>query len=75
MSESLALEFGLVRKPDRRQMPDRRRNQRGGRRATDSCGFEVLSPYAEDEELAQVIATWGDLLRYSRPAADPRAAW
>jgi len=68
------LPFGLVLKPDRRQIPDRRRNRRGGRRATDSDGFEVFSANAEDEELAQVVATWGELLRLGSTGADPHAA-
>lgn len=71
MNDLATLPFGLVLKPDRRQVSDRRRNRRGGRRATDSDGFEVFSAYAEDEDLAQVIATWGELLQFGRTVAQP----
>ena len=74
MTNLPALPFGLVLKPDRRRVPDRRRNRRGGRRASDSSGFEVFSENALDEDLAQVITTWGELLRYSRTDAEPHAA-
>jgi hypothetical protein len=74
MPDLPALPFGLVLKPDRRQVPDRRRNRRGGRRATDSDGFEVFSANAEDNELAQVVATWGELLRFGRAGTQPHAA-
>lgn len=74
MNDSSALQFGLVLKPDRRQIPDRRRQRRGGRRATDCDGFEVFSAHAEDEELAQVLAAWSELLRFGRTAAHPYAA-
>ena len=74
MTDLPALPFGLVLKPDRRQLPDRRRNRRGGRRATDSDGFEVFSAHAEDEELAQLVVTWGELLRFGRAGIQPLAA-
>jgi hypothetical protein len=68
------LPYGLVLKPDRRQTPDRRRNRRGGRRASDCDGFEVISVGTADEDLAQVVETWGALLRFGRAAAEPHAA-
>ena len=74
MTDLHALSFGLVLEPDRRQRPDRRRNRRGGRRATDSSGFEVFSASAADEELAQVVATWGELLRFGRTGTQSHAA-
>lgn len=74
MQDLRSLPFGLVRKADRRQIADRRRNRRGGRRASDSSGFEVFCADAGDDELAQVIATWGDLLRFGRTATQPHAA-
>jgi hypothetical protein len=73
VSNLAALPFGLVLKPDRRQIPDRRRNRRGGRRASDSDGFEISSAFAADDGLAQVVATWGELLRFSRISTEPHA--
>jgi hypothetical protein len=69
-----ALPFGLVRQPDRRQTPDRRHGKRGGRRASDRARFEVSFAISADEELAQVVATWGPLLRPGRASAAPLAA-
>jgi hypothetical protein len=73
VSNLTALPFGLVLKPDRRQTPDRRRNKRGGRRASDSDGFEAWSAFAAEDDLAQVVATWGALLRFSRISTEPHA--
>jgi hypothetical protein len=73
VSNLAALPFGLVLKPDRRQIPDRRRNRRGGRRASDSDGFEISSTFAADDDLAQVVATWGGLLRFNRISNEPHA--
>jgi hypothetical protein len=75
MNDLSSLPFGLVLKSDRRQISDRRRVRRGGRRATDCDGFEVFSAHAEDEELAQVVAAWGELLRFGRTGSRPYAAW
>jgi len=60
------LPFGLVLKPDRRQTHDRRQLRRGGRRASDRAEFAVSFAISVDEELAQVLKTWGPLLRPGR---------
>lgn len=65
--------FLLVPQPDRRQTPDRRHDRRGGRRASDCAGFAVSSAIAADEELAQVFATWGPVLRSGSACIDPLA--
>jgi hypothetical protein len=69
-----AFRFGLRLKPDRRQIPDRRQNRPGGRRASDRAGFTGASVMTAEEELAQVVATWGELLRLNSPSTDLRAA-
>ena len=74
MADMPAHSFGLVRKPDRRQTPDRRRSGRGGRRAADRIGFTQLGAGAEDEELAQVVAVWGELLQMGSRAVNPNTA-
>ena len=73
MTDLSAYPFGLVLKPDRRQTPDRRQHKRGGRRASDRAGFAVSFASAADEELAQVAATWGLLLRPGSACTDPHA--
>lgn len=70
MTDSRSLPFGLVLKPDRRQTPDRREGRRGGRRASDCAGFAVSFAVTADEELAQVVATWGPLLGLGRTSTD-----
>jgi len=67
------LPFGLRLKPDRRQAPDRRQTWRGGRRASDRAGFAVSSAITAEEELALVVATWGELLRPDSICNDPPA--
>jgi len=73
MTDLSAFPFGLVLKPDRRQTPDRRQERRGGRRASDRAGFAVSFASAADEELAQVAAAWGLLVRPSSTYTDPHA--
>ena len=73
MTDLSAFPFRLVLQPDRRQTPDRRQDRRGGRRASDRAGFAVSFAIAADEELAQVAATWGRLLRPGSTCPDPRA--
>ena len=80
VTDMSAYSFGLVLKPDRRQLSDRRRSERGGRRAADRIGFTMLAASAEDEELAHVVAVWGELLQAGSraltrtlPAEVPRA--
>ena len=74
MTDLPTLPFGLVLKPDRRQTPDRRQAARGGRRASDHTGFEVSFTISVDEELSQVLETWGPLLRPGRICADSLSA-
>lgn len=74
MADMSAHSFGLVLKPDRRQISDRRRSERGGRRAADRIGFTILAAGAEDEELARVVAVWGELLHAGSRAVNPHAA-
>ena len=74
VTDMSAQSFGLVRKLDRRQIPDRRRSERGGRRAADGIGCRVLAAGAEDDELAQVVAVWGELLQMGGRAVNPCAA-
>jgi len=74
MTDLSVFPFGLVRKPDRRQTPDRRQDRRGGRRASDRAGFAVSFASTADEELAQVVATWGELLRLGSTVTDRYAA-
>jgi hypothetical protein len=69
-----ALRFGLIRQPDRRQTPDRRLGTRGGRRASDRAGSAVSFAIALDEDLAQLLATWGPLLQLGPASNDPLAA-
>ena len=73
MTDLSAFPFGLVLKPDRRQTPDRRQERRGGRRASDRAGFAVSFPVSADEELAQVAAMWGLLLRPGSTGPDRHA--
>ena len=79
MSDLSAFPFGLVLQPHRRQLPDRRQVRRGGRRASDHGKSKVSYTAAADEELAQVLATWGPLLRSGRgrnqPAHQPVRCW
>jgi hypothetical protein len=74
VTDSRSLPLGLVLKPDRRQTLDRRQGRRGGRRASDRAGFAVSFAIAADEELAQVVAAWGPLLRAGSACTDPQAA-
>ena len=74
MTDFSALPVGLVRQPDRRQTPDRRLGTRGGRRASDRAGSAVSFAIAPDEELAQVLATWGPWLQFGRACREPLAA-
>ena len=74
MTDSPTLSFGLVLNPDRRQTPDRRQGGRGGRRASDRAGFAVSFAISADEELAQVLETWGPLLRPGRTSPDALSA-
>ncbi len=48
-----AFPFELVLRPDRRQIPDRRQDRRGGRRASDQAGFAVSSVIMAREDPAQ----------------------
>ena len=73
MTDLSAFPFGLVLQPDRRQTPDRRQITRGGRRASDHAGFAESCAMAADEELAQVLATWGPLLGPGRTCTTPLA--
>ncbi|MFO7692264.1 MAG: hypothetical protein R6V57_04165 [Vicinamibacterales bacterium] len=74
MTDLSTLPFGLMLKPDRRQTRDRRQARRGGRRASDHAGFAVSFAISADEELAQVLETWGPLLRPGRTCADALSA-
>ncbi len=48
MNHMSDLPFGLVLRPDRRQIPDRRQEWRGGRRASDGAGFAAFSTAREE---------------------------